>query len=135
LLRAQLRVMKYARVKKMTFEVDDRVWLLTRHFRTTRPSKKPNYKLTGSYTLSMAINRNVYKLDLPKTIRNHNMFHISLLDRYTPPIIGPPPSELHPVIADNLEEWEVDRTLDSKQHYWKLHYLVQWAGYSHVRTS
>jgi hypothetical protein len=25
--------------------------------------------------------------------------------------------------------------LDSMQHYQKLHYLIQWAGYNHIRTS
>jgi hypothetical protein len=41
----------------------------------------------------------------------------------------------HRVIANKSEEWEVERILDSKQRYRKLHYLVQWAGYSHIRTS
>jgi hypothetical protein len=39
------------------------------------------------------------------------------------------------MIVDDSEEWEVDRILDSKRRYWKLHYLVQWAGYGYVRTS
>ena len=38
------------------------------------------------------------------------------------------------MIVDGSEEWEVDRILDSKQSYRKLHYLVQWAGYRYVRT-
>jgi len=83
----------------------------------------------------MTINKNAYKLDLPKTMRNHNVFHVSLLDRYTPPTIGQPSTEPHLVIVDDSEEWEVHRILDSKRRYRKLHYLVQWAGYSHVRTS
>jgi len=54
-----------------------------------------------------------------------------------PPVVGQPPSESQPTIVDEPgeEEWEVDRILDSKRRYWKLHYLVQWAEYSHVRTS
>jgi hypothetical protein len=135
LLQAKEKQTKYAGGKEITFEVGDRVWLSTRHFRTTRPSKKLDYKRAGPYTVSKTINKNAYKLDLPKTMRNHNVFHVSLLDRYTPPTIGQPPSEPHPVIVDDSEEWEVDRILDSKRRYRKLHYLVQWAGYSHVHTS
>jgi hypothetical protein len=135
LLEAQEKQMKYAGGKEITFEVGDGVWLSTRHFRTTRSSKKLDYKRAGPYTVSKTINKNAYKLDLPKTMRNHNVFQVSLLDRYTPPTIGQPPSEPHPVIVDDSEEWEVDRILDSKRRYRKLHYLVQWAGYSHVRTS
>jgi hypothetical protein len=68
-------------------------------------------------------------------MRNHNVFHVWQLDLYTPPVIGQPSSEPHPVIVDDLEEWEVERILDSKQHHRKLHYLRQWARYNHIRTS
>jgi len=119
----------------MTFEVGNEVWLSTRHFRTTRPSKKLDYKCTGPYTVSKIINKNAYKLDLPKTMRNHNVFHVSQLDHHTPPVVGQPSSEPHPVIVHDPEQWEVERTLDAKQRYRKLHYLVQSAGYSHIHTS
>jgi len=99
---------KYAGAKKVVFEVGDKVWLSTRHFRTTRPSKKLDYKRTGPYTLSKVINKNAYKLDLPYTIQKHNIFHVSLLDRYTPPTAGQLPSEPQPMVVDDSDEWEVD---------------------------
>ena len=68
-------------------------------------------------------------------MRNHNVFHVSLLDRYTPPVGGQPSSALHLMIVEETEEWEVDHILDSRRRYRKLHYLVQWAGYNHIRTS
>jgi hypothetical protein len=135
LLKAQEKQTKCTGRKEITFEVGDRVWLSTRHFRTHTPSKKLDCKRAGPYTVSKTINKNAYKLDLMKTMRNHNVFHVSLLEQYTPPTIGQPPSEPHHVIVDDSEEWEVDRILESKRRYRKLHYLVQWAGYSHVRTS
>jgi len=85
--------------------------------------------------VSKIINMNAYKLDLPGTMRNHNVFHESLLDLYTPPVGGQPSSEPHPMIVEETEEWEVDRRLGSRRRYRKLHYLVQWAGYNHIRTS
>jgi len=135
LLQAHQRQTKYAGGKQITFEVGDQVWLSTKHFQTTRPSKKLDYKRTGPYTVNKIINKNAYNLDLPNTMQNHNVFHVSLLDRYAPPVEGQPPSELQPTIVDDSEEWEVDRVLDSKLRYRMLHYLVQWAGYSHIRTS
>jgi hypothetical protein len=137
ILDAQERQTKYAGGKEITFEVGDRVWLSTKHFRTTRPSKKLDYKRAGPYTVSKIINQNAYKFDLPKTMQNHNLFHVSQLDRYTPPGIGQPPSEPLLTIVDQSgkEEWQVDRILDSKRRYRKLHYHVQSAGYSHIRTS
>jgi len=68
LLEAQARRSKYACGKEMTFAVGDTVWLSTRNFRTTRPSKKLDYKRTGPYTVSKIINKNAYKLGLPKTM-------------------------------------------------------------------
>jgi hypothetical protein len=135
LLHVQQRQTQYAGGKQITFEVGDQVWLSTKHFRTTRPSKKLDYMRTGPYTVSKIINQNTYKLDLPNTMRNHNLFHVSLLYLYAPPVEGQPPTEMQPTIVDNPNEWEVDRVLDSKLRYWKLHYLVQWAGYTHICTS
>jgi hypothetical protein len=111
------------------------MWLTTRHFPTTRPLMKLDCKRTGPYTISMIINQNSYKLDLPKTMRNHNVFQVSQLDHYTPPVIGQPSSEPHPVIVDDLGEWAVQWILDTKLHYRRLHYLIQRAGYNNIRTS
>jgi hypothetical protein len=132
---AQACQTKYAGGKEVVFTVENKVWLSTRHFRTTRPSKMLDYKWTGPYTVSKVINKNAYKLDLPYTIRKHNVFHVSLLDCYTPPTAGQPPAEPQPTIVDDSDKWEVDRILDSNRRYRKLHYLVQWAGYGYIRTS
>ena len=125
---AQANQTKYAGGKEVIFEVGDKVWLSTRHFRTRRPSKKLDYKRTGPCTVSKVINRNAYKLDLPYTIWKHNVFHVSLLDRYPPHTAGQPPSELQPTMVDDSDEWELDRILDSTRRYRKLHYLIQWRG-------
>jgi hypothetical protein len=45
---AQARQPKYAGSKAVVLEVGDNVCLSTQHFRTTRPSKKLDYKRTGS---------------------------------------------------------------------------------------
>jgi hypothetical protein len=134
---AQARQLKYAGGKDMTFKVGENVWLSTRHFRTTRPSKKLDYKRTGPSAVSKVISKNACKLDLPNTMRNHNVFHVSLLDRYTPLVAGQQVSESYPVVLDDSaeEESEIERLLNSKLHYRKLHYLVQWAGYNYLRTS
>jgi hypothetical protein len=57
--------------------MEDKVWLSTKHFRTPIPSMKLSYKHAGPYTVSKVINRNTYKLDLPKMMWNHNIFHVS----------------------------------------------------------
>jgi hypothetical protein len=122
---AQTRQSKYAGGKDMTFKVGEKVWLSTRHFQTTRQSKKLDYKCTGPYAVSKVISKNAYKQDLPNTMRNHDVVHVSLLDRYTPPVASQPVSEQYLVVVDYAaeEEWEIERLLDSKLRQRKLHYL------------
>jgi len=115
--------------------VGNKVLLSTRHCRTTRPLKNLEFKCTGPYTVSKIIIKNAYKLDLPKAIRYNNVFHALQLDHYTPPVVGQPSLEPHPVIVDDSEEWEIELILHFKHRYWKLHYLIQWAGYNHILTS
>jgi hypothetical protein len=113
---AQARQSKYAGGKDVTFKVGENVWLSTRHFRTNRLSKKLDYKRTGPYAVSKVISKNAYQLDLPNTMQNHNVFNVSLLDRYTPPVAGQRVSEPYPVVVDDSaeEEQEIERLLDSK---------------------
>jgi len=135
LLEAQTRQSMYAGGKDMIFKVGANVWLSTRNIRTTRPCEKLDDTRAGPYMVSKIIN-NAYKLDLQKTMRIHDVFHVSLLDQYSPPIMGQPSSEPERTIVDNSGyEWEVERILDTKPRYRKLSYLVQWAGYNYVRTS
>jgi len=136
LLDAQERQARYARGKVITFKVGDNVGLSTKHLRTTRPSMKLDYKRTVPYTVSRIINKNAFKLYMPNTMRNSTIFHVSLIDRYSRLVAGQPPSEPQPTSLDGAGEQEeqVKRILDAKLCDWLLHYLVQWAGYSHVRT-
>jgi hypothetical protein len=78
---------------------------------------------------------NAYKFDLPYAIRNHNVFHATLLDRYSPPTASQPPSKLQPMVVNDSDGWQVDRILDTNQRYRKFHYLVLWVGFGSVRIS
>ena len=114
-----------------SFAIGDRVWLLRRHIKTTRPCDKLDYRRLGPFRISGKVNDVTFRLDLPPHLRIHPVFHSSLLepykantipDRVTPP---PPPLEL-----DAGPEYEVVVVLDSKFVRNKLYYLVDWLGYS-----
>jgi hypothetical protein len=131
---AQAIQTKYAGDKQVVFKVADKVWLSTMHFRTTRSSKKLDYKRTGPYTVSKVTNMTAYKLDLPYMIRKHNVVHVSFLTRYAAPSTGQPPSEQQPTVVNDFDEWEVNQILDSTRCYRKLQYFIKWVGYSYVQT-
>ena len=109
----------------------DMVWLLPRNIKTTRPSKKLDYKKIGPYKILAKIGRSAYKLELPGSMKIHNTFHISLLEpyqdnRFPSQIKNPPP----PVEIDGEPEYELDEIVDSRLHYGKLQYRAKWTGYS-----
>jgi transposase InsO family protein len=139
------------------YKVGDEVYVSTRNWTTTRPTKKLDYRFAGPYRILSRIGSNdavTYKLDLPHNLglRNRdNAFHASLLQPSTtddgPPLEGqlvepPPPIEvLRPGDDEAQKELEVERILDSKilkqrgrvsagkERRTTVEYLVQWKGF------
>ena len=120
-----------AKHKPVKFNVGDKVWLLSTNIRTVRPSKKLDWKRLGPFSITKCIGTQAYQLALPNSIRIHNVFHVSLLEPYSASAIpGRTPPPPPPVIIDSEQEFEVEQILDSKFIRKRLHYLVQWKGYS-----
>lgn len=62
----------------------DTILLSTKNLNQRRPSKKLAYKYLGPYTITKVIgdHKLAYRLQLPATIRIHDIFPISLLEPY-----------------------------------------------------
>jgi len=109
----------------------DKVWLRRKNIRTTHPSNKLDHKNIGPYTVLEKIGSHAYKLDLPPTVKIHQVFHISLLEptASTEPIPGhlqPPPP---PVVIQEQQEWEVEKILDSRHQRNQIQYRVKWTSF------
>ena len=115
---------------KSPFKVGDRVWLLRRHIKTTRPCEKLDYQRLGPFLITARINDATFRLNLPAHMRLHPVFHSSLLEpcrtSSIPNRVVPPPPSIE--LADG-PEYEVAAILDSKIVRNKLYYLVDWVGY------
>ena len=109
----------------------DMVWFLPRNIKTTRPSKKLDYKKMGPFKIIKKVGTSSYKLDLPASMTIHNTFHISLLEPYEdnkfPSQIQIPPP---PIEIDGEPEYELEEIIDSRLHRDKLQYRAKWTGYS-----
>jgi hypothetical protein len=135
ILRAQLRYQDNAdehRLPAPNYQVDDRVWLDGRNWKTRRPAHKLDNKRHGPFRVSEVISPYAYRLELAEGMRVHPVFHVSLLDPaaddpYPGQRQDPPP----PVEIDGEQEWFVDEILDSRLYgrHRKLQYLVKWTGY------
>jgi hypothetical protein len=101
------------------------VWLNTRNITTSQPSLKLNYKYLRLFTIRRVISSSPYKLELPKTMKCHPVFHISLFstadDNPFPGQILPPPL---PITVDGHKEWTIREILDSRIYYRKSLYLI-----------
>lgn len=110
------------------FAPGDKVWLLRRNIKTSRPSEKLDYRKLGPFKIVAPVGTRSFRLDLPAAMsRIHPVFHVSLLEsfrantipgRYAPP---PPPIEVEGQI-----EYEVETILDSRWRHRKLQYYVDW---------
>ena len=116
------------------YNVGDKVWLSSENLRTVRPSKKLEYKWLGPYVIEWVISHSAYRLKLPASFGNiHPVFSITLLcpfegdsiakhQEHHPPL--PPP-----IVCNGIEEYKVEKILNSQIFHGKVEYLVCWKGY------
>lgn len=115
----------------VTFEAGDRVWHSAKHIGTQRPSKKLDWKRLGPYPVMERIGKTAFRLQLPKLMKIHNVFHASLLSLHRPNTIPGRAFEEPPAVEtkEGEEEYEVERILDARRFRRQLQYLVKWVGY------
>ncbi|CAJ0920365.1 unnamed protein product [Ranitomeya imitator] len=109
----------------------DLVWLSTKNIKLRIPSSKLGHKYIGPYRINKIVSAVACRLRLPRTMRIHPVFHVSLLKAAVPNMF-PGRSSPHPdpVLIDGQEEFVVEKILDSRLHRNQLQYLIKWQGYS-----
>ncbi|QRV84573.1 Transposon Ty3-G Gag-Pol polyprotein [Ceratobasidium sp. AG-Ba] len=102
-----------------------------------RPSKKLDNKKLGPFVILEKISLHVYKLELPKTMRTHNIFHINLLASFTEDKdfhrrqARPPPI----ITEEGEEQYKVDHVVAWEWHKNSLYYQIRWKGYDLVEDT
>ena len=144
--KSQQRQKRYADTKRqeMHFSVGDSVLLKTTNLKLKQGgTKKLLPRFIGPFTIIAKINDVAFKLDLPRQLRYHPVFHASLLRHYTentrckaPPL---------PLIIDGEVEYEVEDIIDhrpiqfpvrtdgrnnKKSKPQPLEYRVRWKNFS-----
>ena len=117
-----------------TFHVGDKVRLSTSNLQMpSTMSKKLVARYIGPFTVKKVVSPVAYKLKLPRTLRIHPVFHVSLLQpwhkdtvftSHTDSAVVRPP----PVVPDD-DQYLVDTLLDKRLSRGRVEYLVRWKGY------
>ena len=102
--------------KDVSYQVGDKMFLSSKNIKTARFSSKLEDKMLSPFETKKIVETS-YQLDLPTTMRTHDVFHPSLL-RKDPgnPLPGQVQKPPGPVTVEDEPEWEVDDILDSR-HY------------------
>ncbi|QRV82498.1 Retrotransposon nucleocapsid protein [Ceratobasidium sp. AG-Ba] len=98
------------------FKVGDKVWLDAKNLQTQRPSKKLDHQRLGPFKILEQISPAAYRLDLPASMKAHNVFYVGKLSPYKfdPMRVPPPPPPIEtPSGEDNIQE--VEKILDGKR--------------------
>jgi hypothetical protein len=116
------------------YKEGDQVWLEGTNLKTLYPMAKLGPKRYGPFKVVKQLSEAVYRLEIPRQWKIHNVFHANLLTPYKETdytgqnFTRPPPD-----LIDGEPEYEVEKILDAQPRGRgrKMHFLVKWKGYPH----
>jgi hypothetical protein len=112
------------------FRKGDLVLLSTKHINLAhQPSKKLSSKFIGPFRVQDAVGTQAYRLILPPHYRIHNVFHISLLERWKSRANQEENTQPPDINSEGEEVWEVERILEKRKKKGQIQYKLRWKGY------
>ena len=135
ILQAQARQKYYAdrKRKEEEYEVGEEVWLSTRFIKPDGNTKFQG-RYIGPLKIIERIGKVAYKLDLPLSMNQHPVFHVSLLCKNKPRPEHMMPNETWSLSDENNDgdvspTYEVDYIMDSTGTGNNERFLVKWKGF------
>ncbi|KAF8701279.1 hypothetical protein RHS03_06547, partial [Rhizoctonia solani] len=111
------------------FEVGEEVWLDAKNVNLKTLSPKLTEQRLGPFKVSEKISDQAYCLDLPPTMRIHNVFYVGLLSKVKRDERQTFENRPPPVTVDGEEEYKVEGITDAKERNREWFFRVKWKGY------
>ncbi|QRW21771.1 Retrotransposable element Tf2 protein [Rhizoctonia solani] len=111
------------------FEIGEEAWLNAKNVSLKTLSPKLTEQCLGPFKVIEKISNQAYCLELPSTMRIHNVFYVGLLSKVKRDkkcaFENCPP----PVTVDREEEYKVKGITDAEERNRKWFFQVKWKGY------
>ncbi|QRW24222.1 Retrotransposable element Tf2 protein [Rhizoctonia solani] len=113
----------------LEFKIGEEAWLDARNVKLKTLSPKLTKQRLGPFKIIEKISDQAYHLELPPTMRIHNVFYVGLLSKVRRDkkhtFENCPP----PVTVDSEEEYKVEGITDAEERDGKWYFWVKWKGY------
>ncbi|QRW26785.1 Retrotransposable element Tf2 protein [Rhizoctonia solani] len=111
------------------YSIGEKVWLDAKNVEIRSNSNKLDPKRLGPFKITEKISSHAYRLELPETMKIHDVSYVGLLSKVHESPSQPLPERPPPETIEGEEEYEVEQIIDSKQQKGKWFYLIKWKGY------
>jgi hypothetical protein len=106
------RTVDSRRAEQLTFRVEDQVLVNAKNMTTRRPTKKLNHRYLSSFPVIKLIGGRAVQLGLSKTMRCHNVFHVSLIEPYRKnSLLSRKQAISDSIIVEREDEYEPEKIL------------------------
>jgi hypothetical protein len=114
------------------YAIENKVYLCAKNIRSTRSSKKLDYKYYESYKISMLIDKQSYRLKLFANMRKiHNVFHVFLLESCKDLAEKKQTSFIY---VNDEKQWKIEQVLNSRKYREKLQYYIKWLNWDDIHN-
>jgi hypothetical protein len=114
------------------YQEGDQVWIEGTNIKTIYPTAKLGPKRHGPFKVLKPLSDAVYRVEIPRQWKIHNVFHANLLTPYKETELhGPNFTRPPPDLIAGEPEYEVEKIIDEKTRGRgrKMHFLIKWKGY------
>ncbi|KAF8698890.1 reverse transcriptase, partial [Rhizoctonia solani] len=113
----------------ISFEVGEEAWLDAKNIKLKTLSPKLTEQCLGPFKITKKISNCAYCLELPPSMRIHNVFYVGLLSKVKQDNKQAFENQPPPVTIDGEEEYKVEGIMDMEERNGEWFFRVKWKGY------